>query len=284
MMETRLSSASKEVVISGVKQTVFIGERINPTGKKKLAEALKSGDYEKIIRREAREQVAAGADILDVNVGAGGVDEVALLPEVLKMVMDEVDVPLCIDSGNPYAIEAALKVYKGKPLINSVKGEESSLQKVLPLVKEYGAAVIALTLDDNGIPKDVDSRMKVVDKIIERCVKIGIPVEDIIVDCLALSVGVDNNAGLVTLETIKKVNEKYGVNITLGASNISFSLPGREVINNAFLPIAVAAGLTCPIVDVAKVRKSIMATDLILGRDKFAMRYIKYFRQNKDLF
>ncbi len=283
-METRLSSASKEVVISGVKQTVFIGERINPTGKKKLAEALKSGDYEKIIRREAREQVAAGADILDVNVGAGGVDEVALLPEVLKMVMDEVDVPLCIDSGNPYAIEAALKVYKGKPLINSVKGEESSLQKVLPLVKEYGAAVIALTLDDNGIPKDVDSRMKVVDKIIERCVKIGIPVEDIIVDCLALSVGVDNNAGLVTLETIKKVNEKYGVNITLGASNISFSLPGREVINNAFLPIAVAAGLTCPIVDVAKVRKSIMATDLILGRDKFAMRYIKYFRQNKDLF
>ncbi len=283
-METRLASATSVLVISTDKQTTLIGERINPTGKKKLAEALQNGEYDEIVRREAREQVAAGADILDVNVGAGGVDEIALLPEVVKIVMDEVDVPLCIDSGNPHAIEAALKVYQGKPLINSVKGEEHSLQTVLPLVKEYGAAVIALPLDQNGIPNNADDRIKIVDMIIERCVKTGIPIEDIVIDCLALSVGVDYNAGLVTLETIKRVKEKYGVNMTLGASNISFSLPGREAINDAFLSIAIAAGVTCPVVNVAKARKCILSSDLILGRDKFALRYIKYYRQNKEQF
>ncbi len=283
-METRLASATRVLVISTDKQTTIIGERINPTGKKKLAEALQNGEYDEIVRREAREQVAAGADILDVNVGAGGVDEIALLPEVVKIVMDEVDVPLCIDSGNPHAIEAALKVYQGKPLINSVKGEEHSLQTVLPLVKEYGAAVIALPLDQNGIPNNADDRIKIVDMILERCVKTGIPIEDIVIDCLAMSVGVDYNAGLVTLETIKRVKENYGVNMTLGASNISFSLPGREAINDAFLSIAIAAGVTCPVVNVAKARKCILSSDLILGRDKFALRYIKYYRQNKEQF
>lgn len=283
-METRLASATKDLVISADKQTTLIGERINPTGKKKLAEALQKGEYHEIVRREAREQVAAGADMLDVNVGAGGVDEVALLPEVVKIVMDEVDVPLCIDSGNPHAIEAALKVYKGKPLINSVRGEGYSLQTILPLVKEYGAAVIALPLDEKGIPNNADDRMKLVDRIIERCMKTGIPIENIVIDCLALSVGVDSNAGLVTLETIKRVKENYGVNMTMGASNISFSLPGREAINDAFLAIAVAAGVTCPVVNVAKARKSILSSDLILGRDKFAVRYIRYYRQNKEQF
>lgn len=283
-METRLAGATRQLVISADKQTTLIGERLNPTGKKKLAEALQTGDYEEIVRREARGQVAAGADILDVNVGAGGVDEVALLPEVVKMVMDEVDVPLCIDSGNPYAVEAALKVYQGKPLINSVKGEEHSLQTVLPLVKEYGAAVIALPLDENGIPDNADARIRIVDRIVERCVMTGISIEDVVIDCLALSVGVDSNAGLVTLETIKRVKKVYGVNMTLGASNISFSLPGREVINNAFLVMAMAAGVTCPVVNVARVRKSILAGDLILGRDKYALRFIKYYRQNKEQF
>lgn len=283
-METRLAGANRELVISDDKQTTIIGERINPTGKKKLAEALQKGEYDEIVRREAREQVAAGADMLDVNVGAGGVDEVAVLPEVVKIVMDEVDVPLCIDSGNPYAIEAALKVYKGKPLINSVRGEANSLQTILPLVKEYGAAVIALPLDEKGIPDNADGRIKLVDMIIERCLKTGILIEDIVIDCLAMSVGVDSKAGMVTLETIKRVKENYGVNMTLGASNISFSLPGREVVNDAFLSIAIAAGVTCPVVNVAKARKCIQATDLILGRDKFALRYIKYFRQNKEQF
>ncbi|NLI12344.1 dihydropteroate synthase [Pelotomaculum propionicicum] len=283
-METRLASAARELMISSDKQTTLIGERINPTGKKKLAEALQKGEYDEIVRREAREQVDAGADVLDVNVGAGGVDEIAVLPEVVKIVMDEVDVPLCIDSGNPHAIEAALKVYKGKPLINSVKGEEQSLQTVLPLVKEYGAAVIALPLDQNGIPNNADDRIKLVDRIVERCVKTGIPIEDIVIDCLALSVGVDYHAGLVTLETIKRVKENYGVNMTLGASNISFSLPGREAVNDAFLSIAMAAGVTCPVVNVAKARKCVLSTDLILGRDKYALRYIKYYRQNKEQF
>jgi 5-methyltetrahydrofolate--homocysteine methyltransferase len=283
-METRLAGANRELVISADKQTAIIGERINPTGKKKLAEALQKGEYDEIVRREAREQVAAGADMLDVNVGAGGVDEIALLPDVVKTVMDEVDVPLCIDSGNPHAIEAALRVYKGKPLINSVKGEDYSLQTILPLVKEYGAAVIALPLDQKGIPDNADDRIKIVDRIIEQCIKTGIPLEDIIIDCLAMSVGVDSKAGMVTLETIKRVKENYGVNITLGASNISFSLPGREAVNDAFLSIAIAAGVTCPVVNVAKARKCIQATDLILGRDKYALRYIKYFRQNKEQF
>lgn len=283
-METRLASSNRELVISADKQTTLIGERINPTGKKKLAEALQKGEYDEIVRREAKEQVAAGADILDVNVGAGGVDEIALLPEVVKTVMDEVDVPLCIDSGNPHAIEAALKVNKGKPLINSVKGEEQSLQTVLPLAKEYGAAVIALPLDQNGIPNNADERLKIVDRIVERCVKTGIPLEDIVIDCLAMSVGVDYNAGLVTLETIRRVKEYYGLNITLGASNISFSLPGREAVNDAFLSIAIAAGVTCPVVNVAKSRKCILTSDLIMGRDKFALRYIKYYRQNKEQF
>ncbi|HUW65160.1 MAG TPA: dihydropteroate synthase [Spirochaetia bacterium] len=281
-METRLSG-KKEIVISGGKQTVLIGERINPTGKQRLAEALRTGQLEYVLH-EAKEQVAAGADILDINVGAGGIDEAALLPEVVKLVGNEVDVPLCLDSGNPMAIEAALRVYTGKPLINSVKGEEQSMQTILPLVKEYGAAVIVLPLNEKGIPPDAATRLQIVDRIIEQCVKIGIPLNDIVVDCLALSVGVDPKAALVTLETIREVREKFGVNITLGASNVSFSLPGREVINTSFLALAIAAGVTCPVVDVAKVRRHVLATDLLLGRDNYALKFIRYYRSNKDRF
>lgn len=281
-MDTRVWG-KKEVIISSDKQTALIGERINPTGKKNLAEALVKGEIDYILK-EARDQVAAGADILDVNVGAGGVDEVALLPEVVKSVMSEVEVPLCIDSGNPKAIEAALKVYTGKPLINSVNGEDRSLEALLPLAKQYNAAVIALPMDEKGIPADSETRLKIAHRIIDRCAVAGIPLQDIVIDCLALSVAVDSKAGLITLETIRKVRDTFGVNITLGASNISFSLPGRELINGAFLSVAIAAGLTCPVVDVAKVRRHIMAADLVLGRDNFALRFIRYYRQNKDLF
>lgn len=283
-METILSSVSKEVIISHERFTVLIGERINPTGKKKFAEALQSGDFEEIIRREAREQVAAGASILDVNVGVGGVDEVAVLPEVVKVVMDEVDVPLCLDSADPKALEAALKVYQGKALVNSVNGEEATMNNVLPLVKQYGAAVIALLKDKNGIPKDPESRLVIADRIVNRCAKEGIPLENIVFDCIALSVAVESKAALITIETIRQIKEKFGTNITLGASNVSFSLPGREIINESFLAIAIAAGLTCPVVNAAKVRKSIMAADLIMGRDKFARSYLKYYREHQDLF
>ena len=281
-METRVSSATKEVVIGDERPTVLIGERINPTGRKKLAEALQAGDLE-IVRKDALAQVQAGADMLDVNVGAVGVDEVALLPKAVQVVMDTVDVPLCLDSANPEALEAALKVYKGKPLINSVTGEDHSLASVLPLVKKYGAAVIGLVQDEEGVPSNSERRVAIAHKIVERAASLGIPAEDIIIDCLALTVSADTKAGLVTLETVRKVKSELGVNMTLGASNLSFGLPDRHLVSNAFLAMAITAGVNCPIVDVAKARPVVLATDLALGRDDFAMRYIKAYRQRQAL-
>jgi len=281
-METKITSTQKEVIISDNGPTVLIGERINPTGKKKLAAALKTGNFD-AVRQEAMTQVEAGADILDVNVGAPEVDEIDLLPKVVEMIMDVVDVPLCIDINNPAALKAALKVYRGKPIVNSVSGEEKSLDRVLPLVKEYGTAVIGLALDDDGIPKTPEKRLEVVRKIIERAEALGIPREDIIIDCLALSLGSDDQAGLVTLESIRKVKVEIGVNQTLGASNISFGLPDRPLVNKAFLALAVEAGVTCPTVDAAKVKSTILTTDLILGRDRFSQRYIKDFRKRQSV-
>ena len=281
-METKVTSATKEVVIGDERRTVLIGERINPTGKKKLAEALQTGNLE-IVRQEAIAQVQAGADILDVNVGAAGVDEVTLLPQAVKVVMDTVEVPLCIDSADPVALEAALKVYKGKALINSVTGEEHSLSNVLPLVKKYGAAVIGLVQGEEGVPSNSEGRVANARKIVERAASLGIPGEDIIIDCLALTVAADTAAGLVTLETIRKLKSELGVNMTLGASNFSFGLPDRHLASNVFLALAIAAGVTCPIVDAAKARPFVLATDLALGRDNFAMRYIKAYRQRQTL-
>jgi len=280
-MKTSVSSTTKEVVISDSGPTVLIGERINPSGKKKLAEALKNGDYD-VACDEAVAQVAAGADILDVNVVSSGVNEVTVLPEVIKRVMAAVDVPLCIDINNPAALKEALQVYQGKPIVNSVTGEENSLNEILPLVKEYGASVIGLTIDDEGIPKEAERRVAVARKIIDRAGSLGIPPEDIIIDCLALAVGADSNAGQVTLEAIRKVKEELGVNQTLGASNISFGLPDRGVVNHTFLTLAIASGVTCPTVDVAKVRPAVLSTDLILGRDRFAQRYMRDFRERKS--
>ena len=279
-METRVSSPTKEVIIGDDQPTVLIGERINPAGKKKLAEALKAGNLE-IVRREALAQAQAGADILDVSVGTFGVDEVTLLPQAVQAVMDTVDIPLCLDSANPEALEAALKVYKGKPLINSVTGEEHSLAKVLPLVKEYGAVVIGLVQDDEGIPNNADLRVAIAHKIVQRAEAVGIPRENIIIDCLAFAVGADTSSGLVTLETIRRVKAELGVNLTLGASNISFGLPDRDVINNTFVAIVIAAGVTCLIVDVAKVRPIVLAADLVLANDKRARRYIEAYRQRQ---
>jgi len=280
-MKTRVASAVKEVVISTDGPTVLIGERINPTGKKKLAAALLAGDLD-VVRREAVAQVQAGADILDVNVGLAELDEVALLPQAVQAVMEAVDVPLCLDSHNPKALAAALQVYRGKPIINSVNGQEESLREVLPLVKEYGAAVIGLTMDDAGIPKDAARRVAIAHKIVERAEALGIPREDVIIDCLALTVATDSQAALVTLEAVRRVKEELGVNQTLGASNISFGLPDRDILNSAFLALAIAAGVTCPTVDAAKVRPAILATDLLLGRDEYAMRYIRAYRQRQQ--
>jgi len=259
---------------------VLIGERINPTGKKKLAAALQAGDLERV-RQEAIAQVQAGADILDVNVGVPGLDEVTLLPRAVQVVMEAVDVPLCLDSDNPKALAAALQVYKGKPIVNSVNGQEDRLDTVLTLVRQHGAAVIGLCMDERGIPKDSETRVAIAHRIVERARKLGIPCEDIIIDCLALTVATDTKSALVTFESMRRVRDELGVNQTLGASNISFGLPDRELINAAFLTLAIANGLTCPNVDVAKVRGFITAADLILGRDEYAMRYIRAFRQRQ---
>jgi len=277
-METKVSSSSKEVIIADDRPTVLIGERINPTGKKKLAEALKAGDLE-VVREEALAQVQAGADIIDINVGAFGVDEVALLPKAVRTVMDTVDVPLCLDSSNPDALEAALKVYKGKPLVNSTTSEEHSLKRVLPLIRKYGAAVVGLVQDEEGIPKNAERRVQIAHKIVERVEAAGIPREDIVIDCLAFAVGAEPSSGEAVVEAIRRIKGELGVNMTLGASNVSFGLPDRELLNNAFVAMAVAAGATCLIVDVAKVRPIVLAADLILGHDKHARRYIEAYRQ-----
>jgi 5-methyltetrahydrofolate--homocysteine methyltransferase len=281
-VETRVSSLTKEVIIGGDRPTVLIGERINPAGKKELAEALKSGDLE-IVRREALAQVQAGADILEVNVSLFGMNEITLLPQVVRAVISTVDIPLCLDSTNPEALEEALKVCKGKPIINSVTGEERSLAKVLPLVKDYGAAVIGLVQDKQGIPKNSERRIAVANKIVERAEAVGIARQDIIIDCLAFAVGADHSSGPSVLEAIQKIKAELGVNLTLGASNVSFGLPDRNLLNDAFVVMAVAAGVTCLIVDVAKVRRAVLAADLILGRDKHARRYIEDYRQRQSL-
>jgi len=280
-MQTRVSSPKKEVIIGDDQPTVLIGERINPTGKKKLAEALKAADLE-IVRREALAQVQAGADILDVNVGTFGIDEVTLLPKAVRAVMDTVDVPLCLDSSNPDALEAALKICKGKPLVNSVTGEEHSLERILPLIKEYGAAVVGLLQDEDGIPKATERRVRIAHKIVEKVEAAGISREDLVIDCLTFAVGAEPNSGVLVIEAIRLIKAQLGLNIIMGASNVSFGLPDRELLNNAFVVMAIAAGATCLIVDVAKVRPIILAADLVLGRDKRARRYIAAYRQRQE--
>ena len=279
-METRVSSATKEIVISDSRPTVLIGERLNPTGKAKLAAALQAGDMQ-VVQAEALAQVQAGADVLDVNVGVPGVDEVSLLPRAVQAVMEVVDVPLCLDSHNVKALEAALKVYRGKPLVNSVNGEERLMSDLLPLIKERGAVVVGLTMDEKGIPGDAEGRADIARRIVRRAEALGIPREDVVIDCLAMAIGVDSRAGMVTLETIRRVKAELGVNMTFGGSNISFGMPDRQLLNGAFLAVAIAAGITCPIVNVSQIRSAILAIDLALGRDRHAARYIKAYRQRQ---
>jgi 5-methyltetrahydrofolate--homocysteine methyltransferase len=279
-MKTILKSNTKETIIDTEGLVVMIGEKINPTGRKKLSRMLKERNYD-YVKGIATMQVDAGADILDVNVGVPGEDEVAMLPEVVKIVADHVDIPLCLDSANPEALEAGLKVAPGRPLVNSVNGEEESLKSVLPIVKDRGAAVIGLTMDDDGIPTTADKRVSIAGKIIERAAKVGIAVEDVVIDPLVLTVGADHTAGAVTLETIRKVRKEFGVNINLGASNVSFGLPDRHTINQAFLAMAAMAGASCMITDPIKLAMVIRATDLLLGRDEFGRAFITQFRSTQ---
>ena len=280
-METKITSATKEVIIGGDRPTVLIGERINPSGKKKLGEALKEGKLD-IVRKEAKAQTEAGADILDVNVNIFGINEPELLPKAVKAVMESSELPICIDSANAEALEAAIKVYKGKPLVNSVTGEEHSMATILPVIKKHGAAVVGLVQDDEGIPNTPEKRLAVAKKIVERAEKLGIPREDIIIDCLSLAVGAETTSGTTALGTIRLIKEELGVNTTLAVSNISFGLPDRPLLNNAFVAACIVAGVTCVIVDVKKILPAVLAADLVMANDEYARRYVENFRQRQQ--
>ena len=281
-MHTVLKGKGKDVVIGIDKPFVMIGEKINPTGNKKLAAALKEGSYDFALEL-AKRQIAWGAEVLDVNVGVPMIDEVEAVKKVVDLLVANVDVPLCIDSNSPQVLEAGLKAAPGKPLVNSVSAEEKSLSAILPIVKDRGAAVIGLTIADGGIPKTPEERVAMAGKIIERAAQIGIPIEDIIIDPLVMTVGSDSKAAQVTIQTIEILRREFGVNINLGASNVSFGLPDRHTANQTFLAMAIQTGATCSITDPIKLGQTIRAADLLLGKDDYAMRYIKYFRAGEKL-
>jgi len=281
-MKTLLKGTNKEVIIDTDGPVVIIGESINPTRRKKLVETLKARDFGLALEL-AKSQMDAGADVLDVNVGYPGVDDEVLLPETVKAIQAVFDIPLCLDSPNPKAIEAALEVVEGKALINSVNGEEKSLQAILPLVKEHGAAVIGLVMDDDGITQDPEKRFQIAEKILNRAIQSGIPQEDVVIDPLAMAVSADSNACMVTLETIKLVHDRLGLNITQGASNISFGLPNRVELNNAHMAISIWNGLSCPITNPAKITTFVRAMDLIRARDEYAMRFTEFFYSQEAL-
>jgi 5-methyltetrahydrofolate--homocysteine methyltransferase len=281
-MDTVLRSRAKEVVISIDRPFVMIGERINPTGRKVLAAEMKDGRMDRV-KADAVAQVAAGAQMLDVNAGVPGIDEPALLVAAIRAVSEVTDVPLCIDSSVIEALEAALGVYEGKALVNSVTAEDERMDRILPLVKKYGAAVIGMSNDETGITMVPQERVEIARKIIERAKYYGIPQEDVVIDPIAMTVAADPQAGLITLETMRLIKEQLGNNMTCGASNVSFGLPERHVLNAAFFPVAMHAGLTCAITNplVPEVRKAVLASDLLLGHDEYAMQWISDFRKEQ---
>ena len=278
-LTTLVTSKSRTVEIQRNNPTVIIGERINPTGRKKLLSELKEGKFD-IVKNDAVAQVEAGAKIIDVNAGVPGANEEALLKDMLYAVMDVTDMPLCFDTADNKALETALSIYEGKALINSINGEEERLAAVLPLVKEYDATVIALCMDDDGIPPTAEARFKVAAKMIEQAGKLGVSPDRLVIDPLALTMGSDHNAGRIAIDTIKMVVEEFGVNITMGVSNISFGMPDRPAINANFLAMAILAGLTCPITNPLEeeIILAVQAADLVMGRDEFGMNWIKSYR------
>jgi len=281
-LTTLLKSKTKTIKINRDLPTIIIGERSNPSGRKAVLEALQAGNFD-VVRKDAVDQVAAGAAALDINAGVPGADEPALIQEIIRHVVDVVDVPLCIDTANPLALAAALSIYEGRALINSVNGEERSLSAVPPLVKEHGAAVIGLCMDDNGIPATAAQRFTIAARIIERATSMGIALEDVVIDPLALAMSADSKAGRVALDTIELVVKAFGVNISMGASNISFGLPDRKFINATYIAMAIHAGLTCPITNplLTEVNTAVLAADLALGRDDYSRRWIKAYRQRE---
>lgn len=280
MTDTVISSKTREVVIGFERPFVVIGERINPTGRKQLAEEMKAGDFSRV-RADALAQIAAGAKVLDVNAGIPLADEPAILAECVKLLQSITDVPLCIDSSVVEALESALAVYEGKALLNSVTGEDERLERVLPLVKKYGCAVVAISNDDTGISEDIDVRFAVAKKIVERAADHGIPVSDIVVDPLVMPIGAINTAGVQVLRLVRRLRDELKVNTTCGASNVSFGLPNRNGMNAAFLTMAIGAGMTSAITNPlhAEVVQAILGADVMMGHDPDCRSWIRRYRE-----
>ena len=278
-MHSILRSASKEVIIGHDVPFVIIGERINPTGRKKFQEQLRAGDLSQI-EIDVQQQVEGGADVLDVNMGVPLTDEPDLLSRAIKLVQTKTDLPICIDSSVIEALEAGLKAYEGKALVNSMTGEDDRMELILPLVKEHKAVIMALSNDETGIPATAQERLVITEKIVRNVEKYGIPLEDLVIDPLAMTVGADTEAVKITLETIHLIKEKFGLNMSMGASNVSFGLPNRHAVNASFLPMAMAAGLTSAIMDARtkEIGTSVRAADMLLGNDPWGGNWISAFR------
>ncbi|HYC08012.1 MAG TPA: dihydropteroate synthase [Steroidobacteraceae bacterium] len=280
MTDTVISSATREVVLGLERPFVMIGERINPTGRKILAAEMAAGNFSRV-ESDALAQIAAGAHMLDVNAGIPLADEPAILAKAVQLVQSITDVPLSIDSSIVKALEAGLSVYKGKPLVNSVTGEEERLESVLPLVKKYGAAVVAISNDETGISEDPDVRFEVAKKIVHRAADHGIPASDVVVDPLVMPIGAINQAGRQVMHLLQRLKNELKVNTTCGASNVSFGLPAREGISATFLSMAIGAGLTSAIMNPMhlEIVRACMAADVMMGHDPDCARWIKRFRE-----
>ena len=278
-MHTVLSSPGKTVTIGHDQPFCIIGERINPTGRKKFQLQLRAGDLS-AIEKDVLTQIAGGANVLDVNMGVPLTDEPALLSKAITLIQSITETPICIDSSIVEALQAGLEAYQGKALVNSVTGEDERMELILPLIKKHGAAIIALPNDETGIPATAAERMVITEKIVRSVEKHGIPLEDLVIDPLAMTVGADPEAVKITLETIYLIREKWGLNMTLGASNISFGLPYRHALNAAFLPAAMSHGLTCAVMDARTplIVESVRAADLLLGLDPWGSNWITRFR------
>lgn len=283
-METILSSKTKTVVIGPERLFVVIGERINPSGRKKLGAEMAAGDFARV-RRDAVEQVNAGAQMLDINAGVPIADEAELLVNAIRVAQAVSDVPLSIDSSVVEALEAALGVYQGKALVNSVTGEDERLDAILPLVKKYGAAVIGMANDETGISSEPAARLGIARKILQRAQDYGIPRADVLIDPLTLTVAAEPQAAVIALQTMRLIRDELGVNMVCGAGNVSFGLPERPPLTAAFLAMAMTCGLSCAITDATNplIRQSVMASDVLLGHDQYAVNWIADFRERQKV-
>jgi len=279
-METVVTGKGTEVKFGQGLPTVMIAERINPTGRKSLAEELKQGKLD-IVREDARKQTEAGGHIIDINVGAVGVDEVEMLPRAVQAVMEESNQPICLDSANPAALKAAIKIYPYKVLINSVTGEEKSMENLLPVVAESGSAIICLVLDEDGIPDNVAKRLQIAKKIITRTESMGIKPENLVFDSLVMTNSTNTESAKITIETMRQLVAEYGVATTGGYSNVSFGMPNRDLLNIQFITMGIMNGLTAPITDplIPGLAEAMRASDFLAGRDPYGMNFISSYRK-----